>query len=215
MPQPNNRIRLVAFDVDGTLLRGPSLCECIAAGIGRQDEMRAFERLTAADDIAAARAAMISWYRNHDKAALLKHVQTATLSPGAREGVAALKRAGVQVALVSITWQFAVAWVASELGADFAVGTRWRDDGTIEHFWPDDKAIWLADCAAMLNLQPGQVAAVGDSANDLPMLKRAGAGYFVGREGDDLPANVKHWPGADIRAIVNDILRVGPDNSGA
>jgi HAD superfamily phosphoserine phosphatase-like hydrolase len=208
--QPRSRVRLVAFDVDGTLLRGPTICECIAAGIGKQEEMRTFERLTSAHDIASARAAMVAWYRCHDRTALLRHVHTVTLAPGAREGVAVLKEAGVQVALVSITWQFAVECVAARLGADFAVGTRWCDDDTIAHFWPEDKATWLAQCAIKLGLNPTEVAAVGDSASDLPMLRYAGIGYFVGRGMEPLPTNVKRCPAADIREIACDICENRP-----
>jgi HAD superfamily phosphoserine phosphatase-like hydrolase len=202
----HTQIKLVAFDVDGTLLRGPTICECIAAGIGRSDEMRAIERLTSAKDIAAARAEMVSWYQCLDRATLLRFVESVTFAPGAREGVAALKRAGIHIALVSITWRFAVDWVASELGADFAIGSDWHEDGTIVHFWPDDKATWLTQCAARLGLTPAQFAVVGDSAGDMPMLRLARIGYFVGGERQDLPAHVRHWPGADIREIVRDIL---------
>src|SRR5215831_18545022 len=105
--------------------------------------MRAIEQLTSAKDIESARAQMISWYRCHDRTTLLRLVRSVTFAPGAREGVAALKQEGIQVALVSITWQFAVDWLASELCADFAVGTEWREDDTIRHFWPEDKAPWL------------------------------------------------------------------------
>jgi phosphoserine phosphatase len=200
------QIKLVAFDVDGTLLRGPTLCECIALGIGKCDEMRAIERLTLAKDIAAARAEMISWYQCHDKATLLRYVKSVTFAPGAREGVLTLKRAGVRVALVSITWQFAVDWVASELGVDLAVGTGWREDGTIAHFWPEDKPTWLAECAEGIGVRPAEIAAVGDSRGDLQMLRSAAIGYFVGQERQDLAEHVKHWPGADIREIARDIL---------
>ena len=199
-------VKLVAFDADGTLLRGQTICECIAAGIGKQDEMHAFEQLTSVAEIAVARAKMISWYRSHDRATLLRYLRTVTWAPGARQGVAHLKRVGVQVALVSITWQFAVEWLATELGADFAVGTRWRDDDEIEHFWPEDKAGWLAERATRLGLRPAEIVAVGDSAGDLPMLKFAGAGYYVGRNAPALPSHVKHWPAADIADIVCDLL---------
>ena len=203
---PPAKIKLVAFDVDGTLLRGLTICECIAAGIGKQKEMQAFEQLTSTVEIAAARTKMVSWYRSHDRATLLQHVQTAALAAGAHEGVANLKRAGVQVALVSITWQFAVEWLAIELGADWAVGTQWCADDEIVHFWPADKATWLAGRAIELGLHPAEIAAVGDSAGDLPMLKYAGVGYFVGRDPADLPSHVKHWPAADISDIVRDLL---------
>ena len=168
--------------------------------------MQQFEGLTSKADITVAREKMISWYRSYDRATLLRHLQKATLAPGARQGVLDLKRAGVQVALVSITWQFAVEWLATELGADVAVGTRWRDDGAIDHFWPQSKADYLADRAATLGLSPAQIVAVGDSAGDLPMLEFAGAGYYVGRDAPELPSHVKHWPAADIEHIVRDLL---------
>ena len=169
--------------------------------------MQVFEELTSIADITAARIEMISWYRSHDRATLLRYLQTATLAAGAREGVARLKRFGVQVALVSITWQFAVEWLATELGADFAVGTRWREaDDQVEHFWSEDKPAWLAKQAAELGLRPAEIVAIGDSAGDLPMLQFAGQGYYVGRNAPDLPSHVKHWPAADIADIVRDLL---------
>jgi phosphoserine phosphatase len=168
--------------------------------------MRAIERLTSAEDIAVARAEMISWYRRHDMSTLLQLVQSVTVAPGARDGVASLKRSGVRVALVSITWQFALDWLASELGVDLAVGTRWCEDGTIAHFWPDDKATWLAQWATKFGLRRAEIAAIGDSAGDVAMLRYAGVGYFVGRDGQELPAHVRHWPAGDIGEIVGDML---------
>ncbi len=199
-------IELVAFDVDGTLLRGPTLCECIAAGIGKLEAMRAIERLTARSEITAARYEMLSWYRRHDRPALLRHARNATLAPGARAGIGALQQAGVRVVMVSITWQFALEWLAEELAIERIVGTRWGTDDSIEHFWPEDKPAWLAQCAAEFGLLPAQVAAVGDSAGDLAMLNWAGTGYFVGSTHPALPAHVHHWPGADIAAVARDIL---------
>jgi HAD superfamily phosphoserine phosphatase-like hydrolase len=199
-------IRLVAFDVDGTLLRGPTLCECIAAGIGKLEAMHAIERLTDRSDITAARYEMLSWYRPHERATLLRHVRSAVLAPGAREGIAALRQSGVRVALVSITWEFAVQWLASELDADFVVGTRWHGADTIEHFWPEDKATWLSLRATELQVLSTDVAAVGDSAGDLAMLRWAGTGYFVGSSSHDLPPHVRYWPAADIGDIARDIL---------
>src|SRR6185369_530772 len=123
-------------------------------GIGKQQEMQAFEQLTSKAAIAAARTKMISWYRSHDRTTLLQHAQTATLAPGAREGMAILRRAGIQVAFVSITWQFAVEWLAIELGADWAVGTQWSADDEVVHFWPADKVTWLARRATEFCLRP-------------------------------------------------------------
>lgn len=42
-------IKLAAFDVDGTILRGENICRCIAKNIGRSTEMDAFELLRASE----------------------------------------------------------------------------------------------------------------------------------------------------------------------
>jgi HAD superfamily phosphoserine phosphatase-like hydrolase len=202
LPDP---IRLVAFDVDGTLLGGPTICECIAAGIGRSGEMAAFERLTAQADIACAREVMAEWYRGHEEAALLAQLGRATWAPGLKDGFRRLRSAGVKIALVSITWRQAVEALAERWGADYAIGTGMTGGG-VEHFWPDDKPVWLSELRTTLGLVAHEVAAVGDSASDLPMLASVGRGYFVGRHCLALPPHVEHWPDADIGEIVTHLL---------
>lgn len=201
MPAP----RLVAFDVDGTLLRGRTICQCIADRVGRRSEMDAFERLTALEDIAGARAEMLAWHRGYDEAFLLDCVAEATFAPGAREGIALLKELGSQIALVSITWEFAVSWIAKKLGADYFVGTATKGS-QIDHFWPEDKPVWLEDLAMRLGIDLSEVAAVGDSIGDLPMLHLVGRGVYVGADCPDLPPHVIRQPGADVLEIVGTLL---------
>jgi HAD superfamily phosphoserine phosphatase-like hydrolase len=201
---------LVAFDVDGTLLRGDTICECIARRIGKTEEMRAFERLTARDDIAAARRTMLEWYKPFGRDLLLDHVRSVELAPGAKAGLGRLRKLGIKTALVSITWSFAVEWLAAELGADYAVGTDWRDDDQVGDFWPDDKVTWLERLLAELDISRDALVAVGDSASDIPMLKLAGRGYFVGTVPPEaFPARIHHYPAADIAALVEIMLNAG------
>ena len=53
-------LRLAAFDLDGTLLRGRTACEAIAKGIGRLGRMRELEQLESnqIEEITAAREEM-------------------------------------------------------------------------------------------------------------------------------------------------------------
>jgi HAD superfamily phosphoserine phosphatase-like hydrolase len=198
---------LVAFDVDGTLLRGETVCECIGRGIGKTEEMRAFERLESQSEIAAARRTMLEWYVGHGRAALLEPLRTAKLAPRAKVGFARLRESGIKTALVSITWHFAVEWLAAELGADYAIGTGWRETGEVVDFWPDDKAIWLTALMKELEISPETLIAVGDSAGDIPMLRLAGRGYLVGPTVPEPLPHVRHWPAADIEALVDDMIR--------
>jgi len=196
----------MAFDVDGTLLRGENICGCIARNIGRAAEMEAFELLRSQEEIAFGRQAMLEWYAPFERATLVGYLRDLQLAPGVLEGFARLKSQGIKVALVSITWQFAVDWLAAELGADYAIGTGWNDRDEIAHFWPEDKASWLLSLLATLQIDRTALVAVGDSHGDIPMLQLAGRSYYVG---DRLPpelAHANHWPDADIAAIVDDVL---------
>lgn len=199
-------LRLAAFDVDGTLLRGENIYGCIGRHIGRSTEMAAFELLRAREDLTTGRETMLEWYLPFSKARLIEHLADLRLAPGVTQGFARLKAAGVKIALVSITWQFAVEWLASELGADYAVGTGWREDNTLSHFWPEDKAIYLNSLLAELKLAQGSLAAVGDSHGDIPMLNLASRSYFVGETPPMELLHAQHWPDADIDDIVLDML---------
>jgi phosphoserine phosphatase len=53
---------LVAFDVDGTLLRGETICECLGRGISKVQEMKEFESLASRTQISQARRMMLTWF---------------------------------------------------------------------------------------------------------------------------------------------------------
>jgi HAD superfamily phosphoserine phosphatase-like hydrolase len=201
---------LMAFDVDGTLLRGENICGCIARNIGRAAEMEAFELLRSQEGL--GRQGMLERYGPFERAKLVDYLRDLQFAPGVLEGFARLKSQGIKIALVSIKWQFAVDWLAAEVGADYAFGTGWNDRNEIAHFWPEDKASWLRLLLATLQIDRTALVAVGDSHGDIPMLQLAGRSYFVG---DGLPpelAYANHWPDADIAAIVADVLEHKPSD---
>jgi phosphoserine phosphatase len=201
--------KLVAFDVDGTLLRGETICECPARGIGKIQEMRAFERLTSLPEIWAARRVMAAWCQSStggNREALLAHLDMAQLAPGARTGVRRLRSKGIKIAFVSISWKFAVEWLAQDLGADFFVGTDWLETGEVMDFWPSDKATWLLSLLEKLSVNPNDTIVIGDSAGDLPILKVVGRGYYVGAVMPEELPHVRHRPFADINDLVEDMI---------
>jgi phosphoserine phosphatase len=200
----------VAFDLDGTLLRGPTVCELLAAPLGRLEAMRGFETLTSREAVAAAREEMLRWYAGVPRAALLAALEAATWAPGAAAAVALLQRHGVEVGVASITWDFAVEWFARKLGVTCHLGTQWRPDGGVGHVWGPDKGEWLRRTAAGRGLPADRVAAVGDSAGDEELLREAGLRFFVGvRPPPDL-AGVVHLPGADLLDVARRILDQWP-----
>lgn len=211
----NRAIRLAAFDVDGTLIRPDTCCEAIARPLGRLERMREFERLSTVAQITAARAEMAGWYAGRSHAELCKPLADTTLAPGLYAGFARLRRHGIATALVSITWDFAVAWFARFLNADYYVGTNLAASGTITHFWPEDKARWIRALASDLDIGLDQVAAVGDSAGDVPMLQTVGLPFFVGQALPPGLSAVTHVPAGDIDRIARGIIAAGDDRISA
>jgi len=194
------------FDLDGTILRGPTVCELLAAPLGHLGEMKAFEKLKSERDISRARIEMKRWYDGTPRDRLIGFLETVRLAPGAREGIALLRAAGVEVGIASITWDFAVDWFARQLGVDHVLGTVIRDDGTIDHAWPHHKAAWLRKLASQLAVPAERTAAVGDSVGDKEMLEAAAVRVFVGAEP---PRGLKcvHMSDGNILEVARTIIR--------
>ncbi len=194
-------IRLAIFDVDGTLLRGDTICQAIARGLGKYERMCEFERWTGEERILSARKEMAEWYLTAGESVVRSHLTAISWAPGAHEGIAELQRAGIEVALASVTWSFAVEHVAQTLNVkrrrstelDFATGS-------VTHTWGNTKAEFLTEVVNELGVSVTDVAAVGDSSGDYEMLRTAGTAIFVGTEPPDLE-QVTHMPEADIRDV--------------
>jgi HAD superfamily phosphoserine phosphatase-like hydrolase len=194
---------LVTFDLDGTLLRGPTVCEVLATRLGRLRRMQHFETLTRPEEIESAREEMAGWYRGIERSDLHSMLRDATLAPNVREAVELLRRHGFAVAIASITWEFAVAWFAEQFGISHYSGTGLLPDGRVVHEWPRDKATRVLKLASGLGIPQGRTAAVGDSAGDVPMLQAVRHAFFVGpRLPEGLP-HAMHLRDADMLTLAN------------
>ena len=195
-------MRIAAFDLDGTLIRDQTACEAIAEGIGRLERMREFEQL-GSNQIEE----MAEWYSSFTFSDLCQHLTAIRVAPGVAEGFALLRDHGFRIAIVSLTWEFAVEWFANRFGADYSVGTGLTSDGLVTHFWPQDKALWLTGLADRLDVAMEDVAAVGDSSGDIPMLLSVGHRYWVGQTiPPELDRKVIHEPSGDMRLVATRII---------
>ena len=105
------------------------------------------------------------------------------LTPGARALVRTMRANGALTALVSGGFTYFTARVATMAGFDVnranVLGHNGQAlDGTVAEpiLGADAKAATLGELARARGLDPGDVLAVGDGANDIPMLKLAGLG---------------------------------------
>jgi phosphoserine phosphatase len=107
------------------------------------------------------------------------------LNPGAAELVAACKKAGMKVLLVSGGFTFFADRVRERLGIDYALSNVLEiNDGVLtgrmlDQPWGDicdgaQKRKTLLETCAQLGIDPQQAIAMGDGANDLPMMGEAG-----------------------------------------
>ena len=197
---------LVVFDLDGTLLRGRTVCEVLAEPLGRLERMRELERFTSIADLRAAREEMAAWYRPVGIGRLRDELRNARLAPGAVDGLAWLGRHGVAVGIASITWSFAVEYFARGLGVRYWQGTGLDESGDIQHVWPEDKASWVRELARGLGVSPERTAVVGDSTGDTAMLDAVGVPVFVGPARPAAQRRWLHRPAANIAALARHLV---------
>lgn len=212
-PHPCNA--LVVFDLDGTLLRGPTVCEVLAEPLGPLERMRQLERFASERELRAAREEMARWFVPVGVPQLRDSLAGASLAPGTKKGLAILRSHGVAVGIASITWSFAVEHFARLLGVEHWQGTALEETGEIRHIWPEDKASWVRGLAQQLGMPLEKTAAVGDSAGDAAMLHAVGIPVFVGRELPSGQHGWLHYPAADIEVVSRHLVtrwRLSPSN---
>lgn len=179
---------LVAFDMDSTLINIECVDE-IAAAAGRKDEVAAITEAAMRGEITDYKESL------RQRVALLKGVTVAhmqqvydqrlQLNPGAADLVAACKAAGLKVLLVSGGFTFFTDRIRDRLGIDWTRSNELEvEDGVltgrmVDQPWGDicdgeEKRRMLLETCATLGLSPRQAMAVGDGANDLPMMGEAG-----------------------------------------
>jgi phosphoserine phosphatase len=176
---------LIAFDMDSTLINIECIDE-VADAAGRKAEVAAITEaamrgeITDFKDSLRRRVAMLEGVPVTALHEVL--TQRLRLNPGARELVQACKAAGMQVLLVSGGFTFFADRVREMLAIDHVKSNvlevvEGRLTGRlVDQAWGDicdgeeKKRTVLALCA-QLNIRPAQAIAVGDGANDLPMMK--------------------------------------------
>lgn len=179
---------LIAFDMDSTLINIECVDE-IAAVAGRKEEVAAITEAAMRGEIADYKDSL------RRRVALLEGVkveamqqvydQRLQLNPGAADLVAACKAAGLKVLLVSGGFTFFTDRIRDRLGIDYTrsnvleVANGRLTGHMVDQPWGDicdgeeKRRMLIATCEA-LGLSAKQSIAVGDGANDLPMMGVAG-----------------------------------------
>ena len=180
--------KLIAFDMDSTLINIECVDE-IADAVGRKAEVAAITEAAMRGEITDFKDSL------RRRVALLKGVSVASmeqvyrerlqLNPGAAELVAACKKTGMKVLLVSGGFTFFADRVRDRLDIDFTrsnvleIQNGLLTGRMLDQAWGDicdgaEKRRMLLQTCAELGIAPKQAIAMGDGANDLPMMGEAG-----------------------------------------
>jgi phosphoserine phosphatase len=187
-PLPLSRFKLAAFDMDSTLINIECIDE-IAAAAGKKAEVAAITEAAMRGEITDFKESLrrrLAFMKGVPASALGQVYATRLqLNPGVETLVRELHAAGLKTLLVSGGFTFFAEKVQARLGMHFmrsnvleivdgkltgrVVDQPWGDicDGA------EKKKVLLETCAS-LGIEPRQAIAVGDGANDLPMMGAAG-----------------------------------------
>lgn len=205
-PPATPGIRLVAFDLDGTLTRGRTCMEAIADAFGFAAQMARWEQARTDQDLIAVRQGLWEHLRHLQTEDMDSALAGIPLAPGTVEGLARLHTAGIATVIVSLTHAPSVAYFADRLGVTAHFGTAPDGDGGFRHVFPATKPTLLTEYAHSLGISPHQIAAVGDTPNDVPMLRAARISIYVGTTPPHDFTPTWHLPAAPIDEIARLIL---------
>ena len=184
-PLKLSNFKLIAFDMDSTLINIECIDE-IADAAGRKAEVAAITEAAMRGEITDFKDSL------RRRLALLKGVSVASMeavyaerlqvNPGAKNLIDTCKAAGMKVLLVSGGFTFFADRVKERLNIDFARSNLLEIvDGKltgqlITQAWGEicdgeEKRRTVLQTCTDLGITPAQAIAMGDGANDLPMMK--------------------------------------------
>ena len=184
MPAPARRKKLLLADMDSTIVAQETLDE-LARFAGVDDAVRLITERAMNGDLNFEQALIerLALLKGLDESALAATLKDMTLNPGARTFVRTMRAYGARCVLISGGFTYFTESISQRAGFDHHIGNIFEMDGgrlTGGRSGPlIDKHAKLAtleqECAA-LGLDPFESLAIGDGANDLPMLEAAGLG---------------------------------------
>lgn len=178
---------LVVFDMDSTLIIQEVIVEMAKiAGVGDQVKLitaRAMNGEMGFDESLSQRLALMKGFNRNQMEGILKNLK---FTPGVEEFVATLRSLGIKTAIASGGFEYFARDIQRQLQMDYVFANDLEFDGdslTGKIVGPivnaEAKEKIIIELAQKEGLTLDQVVAIGDGANDIPMLLKAGLGIAI------------------------------------
>ena len=176
--------KLVCFDMDSTLIQAEVIDELAkAAGVGDQVIAITEAAMAGELDFNQSFEKRLGLLNGLSEEVLQSIAENLPLTEGVEHLITTLKKLGCKTAILSGGFNYFGRFLQSKLGFDFVYANELEiEEGKVtgravgEVVNGDRKAALVQMLAEQEGLQLNQVVAVGDGANDLPMLGLAGMG---------------------------------------
>lgn len=208
-------VRLVVFDVDGTLTSHSSIWWRLHEHFGTETEGREFYKQYFAGEITYNQWADLdaSLWKGQTLDDVMKVVEETELVPGAKETIDQLKDAGIKVAILSGGLDILANHIARRVGVEYVLTNRLlhRNDrltGEVESRvgW-GEKVQEIRKICSHFGVSLTETAFIGDGRNDLSVFDMVGLSIAFMPEDDEVAeAAMVAIRRNDLREILSHIL---------
>jgi phosphoserine phosphatase len=176
--------RLIVFDMDSTLIQTEVIDEIAElCGIGEKVKAITESAMNGEIDFDQSLTQRVGLLEGLETSKLDSIIENLPYTPGVREFIKTVKKLGYKVAIISGGFTYFANAIKEELGIDYAFANELemsegkltgKVKGAIVNAEQKETILRLIAQQEQISLE--QVVAIGDGANDLPMLSAAGLG---------------------------------------